>query len=125
MLTSLKALLTLALMIIVGGTIAFLWLVSQDISVSYDSSPIVAPSARPEVKPPDYATRRIITNKGGREITAYLLSKTDKTVTFITSNQRYSVFISTLMPEDQEFIKNWTPQRPNRRTTVQSSTATE
>ena len=121
MLTSLKALLTLALLVIVGGTVAFLWLISADMTASYDSKPIVAPSARPEVKPPDYATRRIITNKGGRQITAYLLSKTDKTVTFITSNQRYSVFISTLTEEDQEFIRNWTPQRPNRRQTVTST----
>ena len=118
MLTSLKALLMFAGIVVVCGTVAFIWLISADVAVSYDSTPIIAPSSRPEVAPPSYATRKIITNKGGRQITAYLLSKTDKTVTFITSNQRYSVFISTLVPEDQEFIRNWTPQRQRAATTV-------
>ncbi|MEM9479801.1 MAG: hypothetical protein AAGA58_09140 [Verrucomicrobiota bacterium] len=57
-------------------------------------------------------TERRLTNREGRTILAKLLSKNTTTVTVLIDDRRHTLEISTLSDEDQEFLKEWSPEKP-------------
>ncbi len=117
MFTTLKSLIVILFFLIVVGTAAFLWMSSTDLNATYVEPPKPVVTAaqlqnrKPKVAVPDTAKPISLTNKAGKTISAYLLSKSADTVEFISDGRKYNLKISTLSDNTQKAIRDWTPTK--------------
>lgn len=116
MMSALHSLIVVLFLLVVGGTAGFLWMSSTELEARYvePPKPVLLPSQIEKlsrrIKAPDTAEPVSLTNKSGKTISAYLTSKNNNTVTFISGGKQFTLELSKLNDASRAKVDAWQPR---------------